>query len=163
MTTEAKRVYLQNENDEILLPYSSQAIEDGDGNVIADTYLKRDVSSNITTSSKSFVAGLAMPSEKFTSLTAGASESTFTAPANGWFFLQGAGTTSFCFMGLVAISESGGDLYSNSMVVYQAGNGLDSLLPVKKGQVIKIRYYNVNVSNFQFYYAEGDAPTESET
>lgn len=41
MTTEAKRVYLQNENDEILLPYSAQALEDGDGNVISETYLKK--------------------------------------------------------------------------------------------------------------------------
>ena len=161
MTTEAKRVYLQNENDEILLPYSSQAIEDGDGNVIADTYLKRDVSSNITTSSKSFVAGLAMPSEKFTSLTAGASSSTYTAPANGWFYTKGAGTTNFCFLELGAITESGDELYSSPMVIYQVGNGLATLLPVKKGQVIKLYYYNVNISKFQFYYAEGDAP-ESE-
>ena len=118
--------------------------------------------SNLNTQGKSYVSGLAMPSKKFTSLTAGASGSTFTAPANGWFSLQGAGTTSFCFMGLIAISESGGDLYANSMVVYQVGNGLDCLLPVKKGQVIKINYYNANVSNFRFFYAEGDAPTESE-
>lgn len=41
MTTEAKRVYLQNENDEILLPYSAQALEDGAGNVISETYLKK--------------------------------------------------------------------------------------------------------------------------
>lgn len=40
-TTEAKRVYLQNENDEILLPYSAQALEDGDGNVITETYVKK--------------------------------------------------------------------------------------------------------------------------
>ena len=41
MTIEAKRVYLQNENDEILLPYSAQALEDGDGNVISETYVKK--------------------------------------------------------------------------------------------------------------------------
>lgn len=40
-TTEAKRVYLQNENNEILLPYSAQALEDGDGNVISETYVKK--------------------------------------------------------------------------------------------------------------------------
>ncbi len=40
-TTEAKRVYLQNENNEILLPYSAQALEDGDGNVITETYVKK--------------------------------------------------------------------------------------------------------------------------
>ena len=161
-TTEAKRVYLQNENDEILLPYSSQAIEDGDGNVIADTYLKRDVSSNITTSGKSFVAGLSMPSEKFTTLSVGAAGSTYTAPANGWFYMQGAGTTNFCFLGLIAITESGDELFSSEMVVYQVGNGLTTLLPVKKGQIIKMNYHNVNISKFRFYYAEGDAPTESE-
>ena len=161
-TTEAKRVYLQNENDEILLPYSSQAIEDGDGNVIADTYLKRDVSSNITTSGKSFVAGLSKPSEKFTTLSAGAVGSTYTAPANGWFYMKGDGIAAFCFFGLIAITESGDELFSSEMVVYYSGNGLSALLPVEKGQVIKINYYNVNISKFRFYYAEGDAPTESE-
>ena len=40
-TTEAKRVYLQNENNEILLPYSAQALEDGNGNVISETYVKK--------------------------------------------------------------------------------------------------------------------------
>lgn len=117
--------------------------------------------SNITSTAKSTVAKLSAPSAKNISLSAGAAGSTYTAPANGWFYMQGAGIAAFCFLGLIAITESGDELFSSEMVVYQAGNGLATLLPVKKGQVIKINYYNVNISKFRFYYAEGDAP-ESE-
>lgn len=112
--------------------------------------------SNLSAQGRSYFSGFAMPSTKYVTITAGAVGSTYTAPANGWFYMKGVGTTTFCFLALIAITESGDELYSSEMVVYQVGNGLATLLPVKKGQVIKINYQNANISKFQFYYAEGE-------
>lgn len=65
-TTEAKRVYLQNENNEILLPYSAQALEDGDGNVISETYVKRNSITNCILEAPNGVMELAADGINFT-------------------------------------------------------------------------------------------------
>ncbi len=65
-TTEAKRVYLQNENNEILLPYSAQALEDGDGNVISETYVKRNSITNCILEAPNGVMELASDGINFT-------------------------------------------------------------------------------------------------
>lgn len=65
-TTEAKRVYLQNENDEILLPYSAQALEDGDGNVISETYVKKNSITNCILEAPNGVMVLASDNTNFT-------------------------------------------------------------------------------------------------
>lgn len=150
-TTEAKRVYLQNENDEILLPYSSQAIEDGDGNVIADTYLKRDVSPNITTSGKSFVAGLAMPSAKFENQTVGASGAIYVAPANGWY-------CGVCREGGIRLSNQSVNNFGvhSSQTAWSGGK---AYIPCQKGDKIAFEYAGTT-KELTFYYAEGDVESE---
>lgn len=167
--TQAKRVYLQNENDEILLPYSAQALEDGEGNVITDTYAKiADIPSltgkantdftNVSTTGKSTASGWGMPSENAITLSAGASGSTYTAPANGWFRANGTSTAS----GHLSIFRSLDDFSLNVAVAWGAGMSLISACPVKKGQVVTLGYSNASIIEFKFFYAEGDVPTESE-
>ena len=119
--------------------------------------LNTDVSTNISATGKSFVAGLAMPSEKFTSLTVGASGSTYTAPANGWvvFGMQSTAATQNVLLskdgGAWAISWSHAALLN--LYVY---------VPVTKGEIFKVGYTAGGQKLiFRFYYAEGDAP-ESE-
>lgn len=120
--------------------------------------LNSDVSTNISTAGKSFVAGLAMPSEKFKTLTAGASGSPYEAPANGYFRATGTSTA-----GGYMLIERQSDSFSFGVAhTTGAGTGLISTCPVAKGQIALLNYANITVTSLRFYYAEGDAPTESE-
>lgn len=114
---------------------------------------------NITSVAKSTVAKLSAPSEKSITLSAGASGSEYAAPANGWFYLAGVSTANFAFLNVV---RSVDEFSVVNSIAYTSNNGLVSACPVKKGQKVKIGYHQVNITSFKFFYAEGDAPTESE-
>ena len=57
-------------------------------NFIDTNYLEWNSATEKITIKKDAVASLAMPSDKYTSLTLGASGTTYTAPANGYFVLE---------------------------------------------------------------------------
>ena len=119
--------------------------------------------SNLDTEGKSYLSSLPLPSNKYTSLSLGASGSTYTAPANGWFA---------CDFGLKQTSASG--IVWAKMINQSAGYVGDlkfftnstefeymATLPVKKGDVISIQYQapSVYVASWEyglrFIYAEG--------
>ena len=119
---------------------------------------KADVDlSNINTAGKSFVSGLGMPSSRHIDLTIGASGTSYTAPANGWFYLNVIMNGSNTFV-----------LFSNSTSSYMKAfqwcssgkqeTGID--LPVKKGDVVSLEYnttisYESWTNGFRFIYAKG--------
>lgn len=114
--------------------------------------------SNITSVAKSTAAGLALPSAKYKDLSLGSTGSTYTAPANGWvvFGMQSTAATQNVLLskdgGAWAISWSHAALLN--LYVY---------VPVTKGEIFKAGYTAGGQKLiFRFYYAEGDAPTESE-
>ena len=148
-TTEAKRVYLQNENDEILLPYSSQAIEDGDGNVIADTYLKTDMSNlmNPTQTAKDTIVGWGMPD-----FSAGVSASLpFTAPKNGICAFEGS-----CYSGQYFTLFVNGNKVGRTCATQQTGNASTLLFNVQKNDVITYEYsYNEISKEMTFFPLKG--------
>lgn len=95
-----------------------------------------------------FIGHQAMPSDRYIDLTPGASETTYTAPADGWFVIE---------VTLSAVSGYG--LLSSNKIISIATRGSSSgtycFLPVKKGSVCKLSYYNATVSYLRFVYAEG--------
>ena len=107
--------------------------------------------SNLSAAGKSLLSGLGMPSGRYIKLTLGASDSNYTAPANGYFCakVQWKDPTSFLSM-------------NNGYVVgyCQTGTGGATVgltfVPVKKGDVVNISYHEIIVYWFGFTYAEGE-------
>lgn len=105
---------------------------------------------------KSIIAGWAMPSDKYINLTFGASNTSYTAPGNGWFAVNTWTTSS---------ATSYIHLYNSSkelaiLLVPNQGTGYQQkcFVPAKKGDVIKLIYGNLDTSRsyFRFIYADGE-------
>lgn len=95
-------------------------------------------------------SGASMPSDKYIDLTLGASGSTYTAPANGWFCCGGGPSTG-----------SGSLSFEFNKGMYQqvhaanAGEHLGLIRPVLKGDTLTINYGNMNGLFLNFTYAQG--------
>ena len=98
-----------------------------------------------------FIGHQAMPSDKYIELTLGASGATYTAPENGYFIIKATANTSG---GFVVISNENIQLATNPIAI-NAGGGVQSFLPVKKGDVVYVWYGNITVVHFRFIYANG--------
>ena len=97
-------------------------------------------------------SGAGMPSNKYIDLTLGASGTTYTAPANGYYTLAKYANSNGQFLqvsqqsgiGHRTYAPTGGDLWITSE-------------PIIKGKTISITYTaNGNVNLFRFYYTEGE-------
>lgn len=121
---------------------------------------KADVDlTNVDATGTSSVAGWAMPSDIFDTLTLGASETMYTAPANGFFALRkAAGITGNYYLQV--------ELYSSNDTLIAPVYWFDTpsittdcavfFVPVKKGQKIKVTYTITGTNYyFRFIYAEG--------
>lgn len=99
----------------------------------------------------SWLSGLAMPSGKYIDLTLGASGTTYTAPANGWFYIERGSKSGDKWInvsnGLYAIASTSISGVYNAKILY----------PVKKNDVVTVSY-TVDTDNppFRFIYAEGE-------
>ena len=88
-----------------------------------------------------------MPSDTYEDLTLGASGTTYTAPANGWFYFYSSSISNSILYnttksyGLTVIGASG---YVNN-----------NLLSVNKNDVVRLTYSTDSGSSFKFYYAVG--------
>lgn len=100
-------------------------------------------------SDSSTVSSWGMPSSKYIDLTLGASGSTYTAPANGWFSLIGTASANFQFVNLTTANMG--------IASFGASSSKPScFLPVKKGEVVTAWYTVNSITNFKFIYAEGE-------
>ena len=104
---------------------------------------------NLSAAGKDLASGLGMPSSKYINLTLGASGTTYTAPANGYYAMYKSAST-----GQYIIFETNYcKLVSASSPV---DNSVSLLIPVKKGDVIKCLYTaSGTIGLFRFIYAEG--------
>lgn len=108
--------------------------------------------SNLTTTGKTKVSNLAMPSNSYINITVAASGSSFTAPADGWAYIQGNITSG----GSVKITNSTVGMESTSVVLAGFAPGR-AYIPVKAGDIVYY-YYNYTPDAFKFYYSEGSKP-----
>lgn len=103
------------------------------------------------------MAGASMPSDTYDDLTLGASGSTYTAPANGWFFLgkdsSASGQTVSVTVKKTDLSDT---LYGMEYASGFSGQNMKYTWAVKKGSVTGIMYTLGGATNmFRFIYAQG--------
>lgn len=108
---------------------------------------------NLSTAGKSLISGLGMPSNRYDDLTLGASGSTYTAPANGYFTIAKGINASNQFV--VLYNQSNG---LRTMQQPGASSGIAScIIPAKTGQSIFCEYsLGGSTLEFKFIYAEGE-------
>jgi hypothetical protein len=93
-----------------------------------------------------------MPSNRYDNLTLGASDTNYTAPANGWFSASGSGNTAGQF---VYFATANNGAMRNRIVV--AANGyINGSIPCKKGDYVRVQYNTTNKPSLFFIYAEGE-------
>lgn len=106
--------------------------------------------SNLTATGKEVCANMAMPSDRYVDLTLGATDATYTAPADGYFALSSIFNTN----GYLHMYRQG-IRYGNTLG-YSTGRWVDSFIPVAKGQTVQIQYNGTaSVQSFRFIYANG--------
>ena len=111
-----------------------------------------NTTTNLSSASGKYYAGIGMPSLNYIDLTLGASGTEYIAPANGYFlFIKEAGETGK-FLSLVR-----NDAFSVEGHPNLAGNWGRIILPVRKNDVIQVGYSATGETKyFRFYYAEGE-------
>ena len=103
-------------------------------------------------SDKSKISGWGMPSNKYIDLTLGASGTTYTAPANGWFVFSKRGTSNNQYNKL-----SNGKGFSFTQFVSTNNSEATVFCPAIKNNVITCNYNTAGETTFlRFIYAEGD-------
>lgn len=111
--------------------------------------------SNISSTGKANITALSFPSTKFVELSLGASGSSYTAPADGYFQLKVNNTGTNQWISMYSTTTL---LTSGTNVANWANYDLSDWLPVRKGDSIKISYYEgVTGKLFRFIYAQGES------
>ena len=112
--------------------------------------------SNFSQVGRSYLSGLGMPSSRYIDLTLGASGTTYTAPANGWFSLD-TWTTS--------TATAYYHLYNSTsklalLAVPNQGHGYQQkgFIPCKAGDIVAFIYANIDTTKTKwcFIYAQGE-------
>lgn len=100
-----------------------------------------------------FVEGNAtsLPSDQYIDLALAVSGSTYTAPANGYFYLSRAASTNE----YIVLENQNTGIGLNTVSVN--GSSVRSLFPVRKGDVVCCSYTASGTINyFRFIYAQGE-------
>ena len=98
-------------------------------------------------------SGAGMPSNRYIDLTLGASGSTYTAPANGWFFVQKKAGAAYKYISLYCSTTSIFD--ERQSVDIEAV--LSPCIPVKSGDVVKCTYNATGTTErCRFIFAQGE-------
>lgn len=149
-TTEVKNGIFDGNGDRIL---SQGNVTSADNSVsVTKSDKGLDLSAN-----KAVVTGYAFPSNNYVDLTLGASGSTYTAPADGWFTVQINGLSSGDYL-IVRNTLTG--LRYKTMQSNATAQFLALSLPVSKGNNTIIEYSGAgsDVAFFRFVYANGSVP-----
>lgn len=98
-------------------------------------------------------SGFGFPSSNFEDLELGASGTEYTAPANGYFYLQKV--TSSTSQWVWVFNQTRG--YSSCAQVYPSGNKAVASVQAQKGDIVLITYTAAGATDyFRFIYAEGE-------
>ncbi len=109
---------------------------------------------NLAIVGKDRMSKAALPSNRYITITAPATNEYITAPANGWYAAWT--TTGTVYGGFVALTTGDVDNSYGAEGCPPATYQVPVLLPVIKGQQVKVGYSTVGISMFRFYYAEGN-------
>lgn len=110
---------------------------------------------NFSVAGKTILSGLSMPSSKYTDITPGASDTTYTAPANGWFSVYNASGQS----NSVQLYNQTKKIGICNAAISGFTDGM-TFLPAVKGDVVMLKYtgsFNLSgIGYFRFIYAQGE-------
>lgn len=96
-------------------------------------------------------------SDRYDDLELKASGSTYTAPANGWFWIQKLSSSTGQYLTPVIKDSNGNIKYTLTSLPTAAGYDAEILAPVSKGDVISIGYsVGGATKSFRFIYAKGN-------
>lgn len=97
------------------------------------------------------------PSNRYIDLELGASGSTYTAPANGWYYLQKISGANHQHSFILALKDGEtATEYGALECTTMGNNGNTNILKVPKGKKVQIHYNLTGVTEiFRFIYAEG--------
>ena len=107
--------------------------------------------SNFTTTGKTAIAHMVMPSNRYVDLTLGSSGDTYTMPADGYLWLRKQATSVGEYM-LLQNTTSG--LYKTQKSA-TSGGYLADYIHVSKNDVVKIEYTLSGDAQFKLFYANG--------
>lgn len=110
---------------------------------------------NKSPANNTYMAHMAMPSDKHIDLTLGASGTTYTAPADGWFCFSGKSSAANQFIHLVNNTASM-EVAFNLPASGQTGK---AFIPSTKGGRVKLNYDTGSDKTFKFIYSVGSSPT----
>lgn len=110
---------------------------------------------NITNAGKEVCANMAMPSGTISTLSVGASGTTYTAPADGYFVFRGQSNSTFGWFGMVVDEVHRGQIVQIN--TYSSNSWICGTLPVSKGQVMSLNYGLDGSKVLSFVYAKGAA------
>ena len=110
---------------------------------------------NYSATGASVMGSMAMPSDKYIDLTLGASGATYTAPADGYYYLRKQATAAGQAF---EVGKTDG-LYTVTNTAGVNQNWCSDIIPVKKGDIIYISYTLAGTTAaFRFIYAVGSEP-----
>lgn len=108
-------------------------------------------------SDKTNITNWSFPSNKYIDLTLGASGTTYTAPADGWFVINKRSTGAQQY---VNIGKTGSVPTIGSFTAYASGVECWSFQSILKGEEVKVHYTcGGKLEWFRFIYAVGSKPS----
>ena len=112
---------------------------------------------NVTDNGTALGGGWALPSDTYENLTLGASDSTYTAPANGWLYLSKSSNANNQSIEFRNYGASGGSTGVIGVNQTRSNSGkMQICLPVKKDDEVTITYSAGGTTHgFRFIYAVG--------
>ena len=110
---------------------------------------------NLSNAGKIVASGLGLLSNSYDDLTLGADGATYTAPADGYFFLhKSSGTIGSAY--LVGTNNNASGFCDIVWGPNFAADDLSLIIPAKSGDVVSFGYSaNGTTKQFRFIYAEG--------
>lgn len=126
--------------------------------IVTDFNIYGNGVNTINTYQRAELAAMPMPSNVLIRLTVGAADSTYTAPANGWFYTCGISTSAAGYLNLYTENNGLGLMVPNIAV-----NVVHKLfIPAKAAQTVHLSYSNVSFDQavqpyygLWFIYAQG--------
>lgn len=108
------------------------------------------------------VAHMAMPSDKYIDLTLGASGTTYTAPADGWFIFRAQSNGNVNTYTDTVVQYRDQVISTATYIVSFTGDTCGFVHQVPKGAVLSFTYDTTFGQNkfFRFIYAEGSKPAQ---
>ena len=134
--------------------FEQSAIEQTAGITAETLNGKADIDlGNLADGGKEIVANMAMPSDRYVDLTLGASESSYTAPADGYVVFGKRVSGNASQFNCLKTPDNVSRIESANSV---SGLWATVMMPVKKGQVFFVEYTTTGtVAVFRFVYANG--------